>query len=136
MVNGVVAIKPTVGLTSRTGVIPISETQDSVGVYGRCVADAARALDVVAGEDSEDKFSKQPDRRQPESYHDCLANQTALKGARFGLPMKRFWEVAPNPQRKVAEKILHLMEAAGATIVPIDMPSAEERLRADGVWDW
>ncbi|KAK5062778.1 hypothetical protein LTR84_004853 [Exophiala bonariae] len=136
MVNGVVAIKPTVGLTSRTGVIPISETQDSVGVYGRCVADAARALDVVAGEDSEDKFSKQPDRRQPESYHDCLATQTALKGARFGLPMKRFWEVAPTPQRKVAEKVLHLMEAAGATIIPVDMPCAEERLRADGVWDW
>lgn len=136
MVNGVVAIKPTVGLTSRAGIIPISETQDSVGVYGRCVADTARALDVVAGEDSEDKFSKQPGRRQPRSYHDCLANRTALKGARFGLPMKRFWEVAPSPQRKVAEKVLHWMEDAGATIVPVDMPCAEERLGADGMWDW
>lgn len=136
MANGVVAIKPTVGLTSRTGVIPISETQDSVGVYGRCVADAARALDVVAGEDPEDKFSKQPGRRQPRSYYNCLADKAALKGARFGLPMKRFWEVAPAPQRAVAEKVLRLMEDAGATIIPVDMPSAEERLRADGVWDW
>lgn len=136
MVNGVVAIKPTVGLTSRSGVIPISETQDSVGVYGRCVADAARALDAVAGEDPEDKFSTSPSRRQPKSYYSCLTDKIALKGARFGVPMTRLWDVAPAPQREVAERVLRLIEAAGATIIPVDMPSAEERLREDGVWDW
>lgn len=136
MVNGVVAIKPTVGLTSRVGTIPISETQDSIGTYGRSVADAARALDVIAGPDPDDKFSMQPERRQPTSYCDFLTDRGALKGARFGLPMKRFWEVAPNPQRLVAEKVLQLIKEAGAEIIPVDMPCAEERLSEDGVWDW
>ncbi|KAJ4543015.1 hypothetical protein HRR80_001930 [Exophiala dermatitidis] len=136
MVNGVVAIKPTVGLTSRGGIIPISETQDSIGSYGRCVADAAVALDAIAGPDSDDKYSTQPDRRQPKSYCDFLTDRHALKGARFGLPIKRFWEVAPYPQRAVAEKVLQLIKEAGADIIPVDMPCAEERLDKDGVWDW
>ncbi|KIX05563.1 uncharacterized protein Z518_06435 [Rhinocladiella mackenziei CBS 650.93] len=136
MVNGVVAIKPTVGLTSRGGIIPISETQDSIGHYGRCVADVARALDVVAGPDPDDKFSTQPERRQPKSYCCFLTDRHALKGARFGLPMKRFWDVAPFPQRYVAEKVLRLIEEAGAEIVPVDMPCAEERLNEDGIWNW
>lgn len=136
MVNGVVAIKPTVGLTSRGGVIPISETQDSIGTYGRCVADAASALDAIAGPDPDDTFSTQPGRRQPRSYCDSLTDRHALRGARFGLPLKRFWDVAPFPQRHVAEKVLRLIQAAGAEIVPVDMPCAEERLDEDGVWDW
>lgn len=136
MANGVVGIKPTVGLTSRNGVIPISETQDSVGPYGRTVADAARALDVIAAEDPEDKFTLQPRRKQPKSYCDCLADRHVLKGARFGLPMKRFWDVAPAPQRKVAKRVLELLESAGAQIIHVEMPCAEERLAPDGQWDW
>lgn len=135
-VNGVVGIKPTVGLTSRAGVIPISEGQDSIGPFGRCVADAARALDVIAGPDAEDPFSTQPGRRQPRSYCDFLTDRHALRGARFGLPMKRFWDVAPRPQRLMAEKALQLIKEAGAEIIPVDMPCAEERLGTDGVWDW
>ena len=136
MVCGVVAIKPTVGLTSRGGVIPISETQDSVGPYGRTVADAVRALDVVAGPDPDDGFSTVPERRQDKSYYESLTDRKALQGARFGLPMKRFWELAPLPQRKVAEKVLHLIEEAGAEVIPVEMPCAEERIHADGHWDW
>lgn len=136
MVCGVVAIKPTVGLTSRGGVIPISETQDSVGPYGRTVADAALALDVIAGPDPDDKFSTAPGRKQEESYHKCLADRKALKCAKFGLPMKRFWELAPEPQRIVAEKVIQLIKEAGAEVIPVEMPCAEERIHADGHWDW
>ncbi|KIW09981.1 hypothetical protein PV08_11757 [Exophiala spinifera] len=136
MVNGVVAIKPTVGLTSRGGIIPISETQDSIGPYGRTVADAARALDVIAGPDPDDKFSVVPERRQPNSYCDFLVDRHALKGARFGLPMKRFWDVAPHPQKAVGERALQLIREAGAEIIPVDMPCADERLDEDGIWDW
>ncbi|KAK5538358.1 hypothetical protein LTR23_006983 [Exophiala sp. CCFEE 6169] len=136
MVNGVVAIKPTVGLTSRGGIIPISETQDSIGPYGRCVADAVRALDVIAGPDPDDKFSTVPERRQPKSYCDFLTDRYALKGARFGLPMKRFWDAAPYPQKAVAERALRLIKEAGAEIIPVDMPCADERLDEDGIWDW
>lgn len=136
MVCGVVAIKPTVGLTSRGGVIPISETQDSVGPYGRTVADAVKALDVIASPDTDDDFSTAPERRQEKSYYHCLADKLSLKGAKFGLPMRRFWELAPLPQRRCAEKVLELIKDAGAEIVPVEMPCAEERIHADGHWDW
>lgn len=136
MVSGIVAIKPTVGLTSRGGVVPISETQDSVGPYGRCVADAARGLDAIAGADPDDEFTMAPERRQEKCYVDCLTSKKALKGARFGLPMKRFWELAPKPQRKVVAKVLQMIEDAGAEIIPVDMPCAEERIAPDGQWDW
>ena len=77
-----------VGLTSRGGVIPISETQDSVGPYGRTVADAVRALDIIAGPDEDDWHSTVPERWQPPSCYDWLTDGHALKGARFRLPMK------------------------------------------------
>ena len=136
IVNGVVGIKPTVGLTSRGGVVPISETQDSVGPYGRTVADAVRALDVIAGPDADDKHSTVPERRQPESYFDCLADRHALKGAKFGLPLKRCWDLAPSPQRKIVEEVLDWMRSADAEIIGTDIPCAEERLHEDGHWDW
>lgn len=56
-INGVVGIKPTVGLTSRNGVIPISENMDSVGTFGRTVADAVHGLDLIAGQDERDTFT-------------------------------------------------------------------------------
>lgn len=136
IVNGVVGIKPTVGLTSRGGVIPISETQDSVGPYGRTVADAARALDVIAGPDSDDSHSTVPERRQPKCYCDHLSDRDSLGGAKFGLPRRRCWDVAPVPQRAVVEEILDWMRSAGAEIIDVDIPSAEERLHEDGHWDW
>ncbi|KAK3639748.1 hypothetical protein LTR56_012325 [Elasticomyces elasticus] len=134
--NGVVGIKPTVGLTSKGGVIPISETQDSVGPFGRTVADATIALDVIAGTDEDDKHTKQPARYQPHSYFAHLADRHELKGAKFGLPMKRCWELAPPPQRAVVEKVLDYIRAAGAEIVPVELPCAEERIHPDGHWDW
>jgi amidase len=136
LVNGVVGIKPTVGLTSRAGIVPISSTQDSIGPYGRTVADAAAALDVIAGEDPDDIFTLVPDRKQPSSYLDCLADRHALKGSKFGLPMKRFWDVAPVPQRHVVEHLISLLKTAGAEIVEVDLPCAEERIHPDGHWDW
>ena len=136
IVNGVVGIKPTVGLTSRSGIVPISETQDSAGSYGRTVADAVRALDVIAGPDPEDAFSTVPQRKQPRSYIDYLSDRKVLKGARFGLPMKRFWDVAPSPQRKLAEKVIDWIREAGAEVVEVEMPSAEDRVHPDGHWDW
>lgn len=136
MTCGIVGIKPTVGLTSRAGVIPISETQDSVGSYGRTVSDAVRALDAIVGEDEDDRYTTQPHRVQEKSYTAFLVEKTALKCANFGLPMKRFWELAPQPQRKVVEQVLELLKEAGAQIIPVEMPCAEERIAQDGEWDW
>ena len=136
LANGVVGIKPTVGLTSRAGVVPISSTQDSIGPYGRNVTDAAAALDVVAGPDPDDDFTTVPERKQPKSYIDCVTDRHGLKGAKLGLPMKRFWDVAPQPQRRVVEHVLVLLRNAGAEIVEVEMPCAEERIHPDGHWDW
>ena len=136
LVNGVVGIKPTVGLTSRAGVVPISSTQDSIGPYGRTIADAVAALDVIAAPDPEDEFTTVPGRKQPKTYIDYMTDRHALKGAKFGLPMKRFWDVAPQPQRRVVERLMHLLKQAGAEIIKVDMPCAEERIHPDGHWDW
>ncbi|GAB7352243.1 hypothetical protein MBLNU459_g2714t1 [Dothideomycetes sp. NU459] len=136
MVSGIVGIKPTVGLTSRSGVIPISETQDSVGSYGRCVADAAIGLETIAGPDPEDKFTTVPGRRQEKSYVDFLTSKNALKGAKFGLPIHRFWDLAPLPQRDVVAKALEIVKSVGAEVIPVEMPCAEERIAPDGQWDW
>lgn len=136
MAAGIVGIKPTVGLTSRGGVVPISETQDSVGPLGRCVADAVRGLDAIVGVDEEDKFTLQPGRRQEPCYSMFLAHRKTLRGARFGLPMRRFWDVAPRPQRDVVDKVLQLLVEAGAEVVSVDMPCAEERIAENGEWNW
>ena len=58
LMNGVVGIKPTVGLTSRSGVIPISRSMDTVGCFGRTVLDAAYTLTAIAGPDGRDDATK------------------------------------------------------------------------------
>ena len=136
LVCGVVGIKPTVGLTSRNGIVPISSTQDSVGPFGRTVADAVLGLDVIAARDPEDASTMVSHRTQPESYAAFSSDRRALEGAKFGLPMKRFWDVAPQPQRRVVERLLVLLKQAGAEVVEVDMPCAEERIHEDGHWDW
>ena len=81
---GVVAIKPTVGLTSRHGCVPISHTQDSIGSLGTTVADAAALLEAMVGRDTRDPTSL-------ETPDDCNTGFTAalknasLKGKRIGV---------------------------------------------------
>jgi amidase len=134
-INGVVGFKPTVGLTSRTGVIPISENMDSVGTFGRTVADAVTALDVIAVEDPSDRFTMAPDRPAgPLIQH--LSSYKVLQGARFGRPHKRCWELVPDACKAVASNVFAALEEAGAEIIDVDLPSIEERVAADGMWDW
>jgi amidase len=135
-INGVVGIKPTVGLTSRSGVIPISENMDSVGSFGRTVADAAFGLNAIVGEDARDHFTESLSRQQATDYSQFLAGKEVLKGARFGLPIKRCWELAPPHCKKVAERVFDVMRDAGAEIVDVDFPSVEERIGAEGAWNW
>ena len=134
--NGVVGIKPTVGLTSRSGVIPISENMDSVGTFGRTVADAVAGLDAIVGVDEHDRATTGPDRQEYASYLNFIANRDCLKGARFGLPIKRCWELCPADCKAVASKVLGAIREAGATIIEVDLPSIEERIGRDGGWNW
>lgn len=134
-INGVVGVKPTVGLTSRSGVIPISENMDTVGPFGRTVADAVHGLNAIIGIDERDHFTCLSTRRLEVDYSKCLTTKESLKGARFGLPIKRCWELVQADRKTVASKIFEAIREAGGEVLATDFPCAEERIPPDGSWD-
>lgn len=135
-INGVVGIKPTVGVTSRSGVIPISHNMDSVGAFGRTVHDAVVGLETISDEDDVDIATKSATRPGKGSYLRSISGHEVLKGARFGLPIERCWQLCKPDHREIATKVLNAMKDAGATIVDTDLPSIEERVGPEGGWDW
>ncbi|HLW64997.1 MAG TPA: amidase [Gemmataceae bacterium] len=88
-INGIVGIKPTVGLLSRSGVIPISHTQDTAGPMARCVRDAAIVLGVLAGSDPKDPATLPANDKTPVDYTKFL-DAGGLKGARIGVARNFF----------------------------------------------
>ena len=116
-VNGVVGIKPTVGLVSRSGIIPISKTQDTAGPMARTVTDAAILLGVMAAIDSEDAVTLESKGKTQKDYTTFL-NVNALKGKRIGIEKK------PQGNNQYMNKLLEdakdLLKRQGATIVEID----------------
>ena len=135
-INGLVGIKPTPGLTSRKGVIPTSESMDTVGLFGRTVADATIGLNTIVGADPADPLSMPNEVRREDDYTKFLATKDILKGAKFGLPIYRCWEFVASDQQQVAMKLFRAMEEAGAEIVRVDYPCAEYRIAANGKWNW
>jgi Asp-tRNA(Asn)/Glu-tRNA(Gln) amidotransferase A subunit family amidase len=83
-INGIVGMKPTVGLVSRSGIIPISSSQDTAGPVARTVADAALLLTVIAGYDPEDPATAPLKDRAPQDYRQAL-RADSLRGARVGV---------------------------------------------------
>ncbi|WP_237742635.1 amidase [Actinopolymorpha alba] len=118
---GVVGIKPTVGLIPRTGIVPISHSQDTAGPIARTVADAALLLGVLAGTASDDPATLQRGRTAHSDYTG-FCRRDGLRGARIGLPRKGLWGYAPRADA-LAEQAVRLLAAEGATIVdPADLP--------------
>src|SRR5882762_9674919 len=133
--NGVVGIKPTVGLTSRAGVVPISHTQDTVGPHGRTVADAAAALGVIQSRtfDGRDpatggvplgwrgRFTRPTNI--PTDYTQFL-DPNGLKGARIGITrvgLSGFTNVGtPAPVTAAIEAAFKALSDAGATVIDLD----------------
>lgn len=125
--NGLVGIKPTVGLVSRTGIIPISHTQDSAGPMARTVADAALLLGAMTGADPEDAATKGSAAHVPGvgGYASAL-NADALKGARIGVARKQYFGYSDAADAIVNAAIAD-MKAHGAVIVdPADIPTASK----------
>ena len=118
---GLVGIKPTVGLTSRAGVIPCSESLDTVGPFGRCVEDAVAGLQAIVGVDERDSYTAEA-AEHVINYEKCLATKGALRGAVFGLPVKRVWENVDEALRPRFEEIFQMIRDAGAQIVEVDFP--------------
>jgi amidase len=114
-INGLVGLKPTVGLVSRTHIVPISHSQDTAGPMVRSVADAAAILNVIAGSDPADPATAPADRHKM----DYLAGLKpgALKGVRIGVLLYAS-QFHPETERAFA-KALDTLTAAGATLVPI-----------------
>ena len=94
---GLVGIKPTVGLTSRSGVIPISWTQDTVGPMARTVSEAALVLSVIAGSDPSDTMTVGADLHRTD--YTAGLNPDALRGARIGVPRSVYWGYSPAADR-------------------------------------
>ncbi|PTL78826.1 amidase [Vitiosangium sp. GDMCC 1.1324] len=113
--SSLVGLKPTVGLVSRSGIIPISHTQDTAGPMARTVADAAALLGILAGVDPGDAITATSQGHAQADYTRFL-DPNGLKGARIGVPRERFFGYHPATDALI-EQSLELMKAQGATIV-------------------
>jgi amidase len=121
-VNGVVGIKPTVGLTSRAGVIPISVTQDTVGPFGRTVADAATVLGALVGVDSRDPATQASAGRSQTDYVKYL-DLNGLRGARIGVPRDGYFGYSPRADAVVNQAIDVLRNSGAVVVDPIKIPN-------------
>ncbi len=123
--NALVGIKPTVGLVSRSGIIPISETQDTAGPMCRSVTDAAILLGVMAGADAADAATSRSAGHIEADYTRFL-NADALKGARIGVAREGFFGYSAETD-KLAEEAIALLKSSGAEVVdPADIPHADD----------
>jgi Asp-tRNA(Asn)/Glu-tRNA(Gln) amidotransferase A subunit family amidase len=115
--NGLVGIRPTIGLTSRDGIIPLSFTADVGGPLARTVADAAAILAAVQGYDPADPITKLSEGKVPADYSASF-DKNGLKGARIGVVRSYFETVTTDPQIKaLTEQAIADLKAQGATIV-------------------
>ena len=114
-VNGLVGLKPTVGLVSRTFIVPISESQDTAGPMTRTVLDAANMLTVMAGGDPRDPATAEADARK--SDYAAALKPDALKGVRIGV--MRYAAGFHRETDVVFEQALAALKAQGATLVEI-----------------
>ncbi len=113
-INGIVGIKPTLGLVSRSGIIPIAHSQDTAGPMARTVRDAALLLTVMTGVDADD-----PATSDAEIHHDYSANLTAdgLNGKRIGI-LRSFTGAGSNPNvEAIYDASIAVLKEQGANIV-------------------
>jgi len=123
-VCGVVGLKPTVGLVSRAGIVPISAVQDTAGPITRCVADAAALLGPLAGADPADPATGMAGSR-PADYTAFL-DPGALAGARLGI-WRDGSKAAPPPTAAVLDAVVARLRSCGAEIIdPVPLPGVEE----------
>src|SRR5256714_9268103 len=119
--NSLVGIKPTVGLVSRAGIVPISHSQDTAGPMCRTVTDAALLLSVLAGIDSRDEATKVSNGKSAADYTKFL-DAGGLKGARIGVQRKSFG--FNDAVDKLMNDCIDIIQKRGATIVdPADIPT-------------
>lgn len=116
---GIVGIKPTVGLVSRSGIIPISATQDTAGPMTRTVADAAILLNAMVGVDPADSVTLNAKDKIAKDYTSFL-DKNALKGKRIGVEQS-FLKGRQEEVVALYQKTIDQLKELGATIVPVEL---------------
>ena len=131
--NGLVGIKPTVGLLSRTGIIPISATQDTAGPMGRTVKDAAIFLSVLAGVDPQDAVTLESRGKATADYTLGLSLD-GLKGKRIGVE-KSFLKRGNQDVVNIFKESIQTLKDKGAIIIEVDLIKKINEANDDGEFD-
>src|ERR1043166_3917521 len=119
--NGLVGMKPTIGLVSRAGIIPIAHSQDTAGPMTRTVADAAMLLGALTGSDPRDLATEESAGKYHSDYTQFL-DPNGLRGVRLGVA-RQFFELQPGAKR-IAEAALEVLKSCGAILVdPANIPT-------------
>ncbi|MEH7379648.1 amidase family protein [Bacillus sp. JJ1533] len=129
--NSLVGIKPTVGLVSRAGIIPICHTQDTAGPMARTVKDAASLLSVISEVDERDPITY-TSRTLPSVNFTEYLDADGLKGARIGIAREVYFDYLSEEKRAVMDKALKKLEDLGATIIEnVVIPSSRNKWNHD-----
>jgi amidase len=133
--NSLVGLRPSAGLSSRAGVIPLSHTQDVAGPLARTVRDVAVILDATVGVDPADPTTKASQGRTPASFVTGLST-ASLKGARIGVLAPFFGDAADDQEvARVVRASIEMMKQNGAIAVDVPFANLTELLRATSVID-
>ncbi|KJZ71042.1 hypothetical protein HIM_09569 [Hirsutella minnesotensis 3608] len=136
MRNSIVGFKPTVGLTSRAGVVPESEHQDSVGTFGRTVKDAVLVLDAIHGSDPADNYTTAKNRRVPVGgYTQFISTKHALKGKKFGVPINSLWNFTDSETRAHLTLLCTEIKMVGGACEATEVKGWNKLVSAKD-WDW
>lgn len=131
--QNLVGLRGTHGLSSRSGVMPLSSTQDIAGPLARTVTDLAIMLDATAGADPADPITKDSTGHIPTSYREALTAD-GLKGARIGV-LRSLWGSAPEDDEVagILRRALDNMKSHGAEVVDVAVPGLDDLLRESSV---
>lgn len=127
--NGLVGLKPTIGLVSRRGIIPIAHSQDSAGPMARTVRDAAILLGAMTAADPADAAMQEKGRKAYADYTPFL-DENGLQGARIGIP-RHYYQGLDDARAMIIKRAIAMCKDRGAIIVdPVSMPCESAK------WDW
>jgi len=129
--NNLVGLRPTKGLSSIHGIMPLSTTQDVAGPLARSIEDLAIVLDIVTGYDSQDAATSVMLDREAPKFRDNLGN-TTLRGVRIGR-LGNYFDPATEEVREVLDDALNLMASLGAEIVDVNLAQMSELIGRSGV---
>jgi len=129
--NNIVGIKPTIGLVSRSSIIPIAHSQDTAGPMARTVRDCAILLNALVGEDRQDPVTKLATYYAEKDYTDFL-HIDGLKAKRIGVARSRFYDELPEDVLKKMDAAFQIMRDLGAEVIdPVEIPYADAEENID-----